>query len=1267
MKITKIDGVSHYKEKEKGVLKAKDVLNEEIKEIVKKRYDATIESKIYKEFIKLRKNRVEHNNEKSVLELIKSNIDKNEKEIKTLLSSEFKIKEKNKKYDKYMSDKNELDNDIQIYESVESLYFFIKEVYSGKNNDKWNISKIDLEKIMREDSNLIMLGYKLKKNIKEDEYPYLYKNKNKQKSTPLYTLLKKLIEKNKNSNQNIRESEEYEKIQEDFKEYKNRKINLLVKSIENNKINIQYNTSNNYLEHSNSKREKEIIEFFKKMIEEKNTPILKDKLKLFNLEVFFDEEFLDEIKELLDSDDLDKSDNKKISELRVKIFSRIREKIKENRDRDILENIYFLELKKYIENNLSHKKENNKNNNNTGEEKSKKLYLKFLKKVLFIDDNNRISIEKLKSRIDDNFKNLLIQHVIEYGKIKYYVENDDYIKNIVKNGELKLETKDLEYIKTKETLIRKMAVLVSFAANSYYNLFGKIENGIPTQEISDDLLLGKIESDIYINGEKNRRYVFKEKMLNYFFNSEIFGDNKIVEVLNAISSSIYNIRNGVNHFDKMILGKYNNGLDLKGSNTIKDYFNFKKKEIQQDLKDRFISNNLQYYYTENEIKKYFEKYKFEILKTKASFAPNFKRILRKGENLSISEISDIYDFFKRCSENSDKSSEYNEFMKTRNFLLKEMYYNNFYREFLSDGTKFEEAVKKVKKNKKKRAENKGRAAGKSYDMIEDYNSSDDVLEYISRIHKSEMERIEVNTEKNRKDTSKHIRDFIEEVFLEGFIKYLNNNNFKFLKNRNEVDKEREEIVRNLNIQIEGLDILNENDSEILNLYLFFNMIDNKRISEFRNDMIKYKQFLVKRQNIDSKFLEIDIEKIEAIIEFVIITKEKLKILEGETKEQEKYNMNALFNKFYSSESEYDEKLKKFIEETILGDKKNTPFYSTDGKTPIVHSNLEKMRKYGTENFLSKVLKNMKYTLDNMTTKEKFETEVSDELKEYKILEKVNRFKENGKRKKLIEYYNDCRCYLHKEWTKNKKSKEKFEYKEIYKKIIEEIRKYNYLENKEKLQNVYLLHEILSDLLARNVAFLNKWERDFKFIVIAIKQFLRENDKEKANEFLNPHKRDGSRDNFSVTNYRSKMKSVINNIHENFMSLLFLNNNLATGGIQVGRNNNFTWGALRNYIAHFEYLHKEKDTISFITQANLLIKLFSYDKKVQNHIIKSMKTLLEKYNIEIKFEIDDTKNFFEYKVKYINSKKGKMLGEKNDFKLLEDEFVKNVRELLEYEG
>ena len=599
MKITKIDGVSHYKEKEKGVLKGKDILNGKIEKIVKKRYDATIESKIYKEFIKLRKNRIEQNNEKSILKLIKLNIDKNEKEIKTLLLNKFKIKEKNKKYDKYMLDENKLDNDIKIYESVESLYFLIKEIYLGQNNKKWNISKIDLEKIMEEDNNLIMLGYKLKKNITENDYPYLYSDKNGQESTSVYKLLKKLIEENKDRNQDIRKSQEYEKIRKNFEEYKNRKINLLVKSIKNNKINIQY--INNEIKSHNNSREENIIKFFKKMIEEKNKPILKDKLELFRLEVFFDEEFLEEIKKLLDSDDLDKSDNKKISELRGKIFSRIREKIKENRDRNILENIYFLELKKYIENNLSHKKENNKNNNNTGEEKSKELYLKFLKKVLFIDDNNRISIEKLKSRIDDNFKNLLIQHVIEYGKIKYYVENDDYIRNIVKNGELKLETKDLEYIKTKETLIRKMAVLVSFAANSYYNLFGSV---------SEDILGTEVVKNRRTNVIKVKSYIFKEKMLNYFFDSEDFDVNKTIEVLESISYSIYNIRNGVGHFNKLVLGKYKKKdintnkrveEDLNNNEEIKGYFIKKRGEIEKKIKERFLSNNLQYYYAKEKI------------------------------------------------------------------------------------------------------------------------------------------------------------------------------------------------------------------------------------------------------------------------------------------------------------------------------------------------------------------------------------------------------------------------------------------------------------------------------------------------------------------------------------------------------------------------------------------------------------------------------------------------------------------------------------------
>ena len=1245
MKITKIDGVSHYKEKEKGVLKGKDILNGKIEKIVKKRYDATIESKIYKEFIKLRKNRIEQNNEKSILKLIKLNIDKNEKEIKTLLLNEFKIKEKNKKYDKYMLDENKLDNDIKIYESVESLYFLIKEIYLGQNNKKWNISKIDLEKIMEEDNNLIMLGYKLKKNITENDYPYLYSDKNGQESTSVYKLLKKLIEENKDRNQDIRKSQEYEKIRKNFEEYKNRKINLLVKSIKNNKINIQY--INNEIKSHDNPREENIIKFFKKMIEEKNKPILKDKLELFRLEVFFDEEFLEGIKKLLDSDD---SENKKISELRGKIFNRIREEIKNNKNRDELENIYFLELKKYIENNLSHKKEKNKKNNNTGEEKSKELYLKFLKKVLFIDDNNRISIEKLKSRIDDNFKNLLIQHVIEYGKIKYYVENDDYIRNIVKNGELKLETKDLEYIKTKETLIRKMAVLVSFAANSYYNLFGSV---------SEDILGTEVVKNRRTNVIKVKSYIFKEKMLNYFFDSEDFDVNKTIEVLESISYSIYNIRNGVGHFNKLVLGKYKKKdintnkrveEDLNNNEEIKGYFIKKRCEIEKKIKERFLSNNLQYYYAKERIENYFEVYEFEILKEKIPFAPNFKRIIKKGENLFNNKKNKKYEYFKNFDKNS--AEEKKEFLKTRNFLLKELYYNNFYKEFLSKKEEFKKIVLEVKEEKKNRGNINNKKSGISFQSIDDYDTKINISEYIASIHKKEMERVEKYNEEKQKDTAKYIRDFVEEIFLTGFISYLEKDErLHFLKEEFSVlcNSNNNVIDFNVNINEEKIkEFLKENDSKTLNLYLFFNMIDSKRISEFRNELVKYKQFTKRRLDEEKEFLGIKIELYETLIEFVILTREKL-----DTKKSEETDA-WLVDKLYVKEEkerneyeykEYEEILKLFVDEKILISKE-APYYATNNKTPIILSNFEKTRKYGTQNLLAKIQSSYKY----------------NEIEKQKI-ENYNEKKENEKKKKSnIEKLQDLKVELHKKWEQNKITE-----KEIkkYSDTIKEIREYNYLKNKEELQNVYLLHEILSDLLARNVAFFNKWERDFKFIVIAIKQFLRENDKEKVENFLNPpDDLNGKKTYFSVSRYKNTVENI-DGIHKNFMNLIFLNNKFMNR--KIDKMNYTIWIYFRNYIAHFLHLYTKNEKISLINQMNLLIKLFSYDKKVQNHILKSTKTLLEKYNIQINFEISNDKNeVFKYKIKNrLYSKKGKMLGKNNEFEILENEFLENVKAMLEY--
>ena len=62
MKITKIDGVSHYKKQDKGILKKKwkDLDERRQREKIEARYNKQIESKIYKEFFRLKnKKRIE--------------------------------------------------------------------------------------------------------------------------------------------------------------------------------------------------------------------------------------------------------------------------------------------------------------------------------------------------------------------------------------------------------------------------------------------------------------------------------------------------------------------------------------------------------------------------------------------------------------------------------------------------------------------------------------------------------------------------------------------------------------------------------------------------------------------------------------------------------------------------------------------------------------------------------------------------------------------------------------------------------------------------------------------------------------------------------------------------------------------------------------------------------------------------------------------------------------------------------------------------------
>ena len=638
MKITKIDGVSHYKKQDKGILKKKwkDLDERKQREKIEERYNKQIESKIYKEFFRLKDGK---------------RITREEKD-----------------------------------QNIKSLYFFIEELYLSKKNEEWELKNINLE--ILDDKERIIKGYKFKEDV------YFFKEGDKKYY--LRTLLNNLIEKIQNENRDkVRKNKEFSDLKEIFKKYKDRKIKLLLESINNNKINLEYKKENVNEEiygiNPTNDREMTFYELLKEIIEKKDEQksILEEKLDNFDIT-----NFLENIEKIF-------NEETEINIIKGKVLNELREYIREKEENNSdykLKQIYNLELKKYIENNFSYKKQKSKSKNG----KNDYLYLNFLKKIMFIeevDEKKGINKEKFKNKINSNFKNLFVQHILVYGKLLYYKENDEYIKN---TGQL--ETKDLEYIKTKETLIRKMAVLVSFAANSYYNLFGRV---------SGDILGTEVVKSSKTNVIKVGSHIFKEKMLNYFFDSEIFDANKIVEILESISYSIYNVRNGVGHFNKLILGKYKKKdininkrveEDLNNSEEIKGYFIKKRGEIEKKIKERFLSNNLEYYYAKERIENYFEVYEFEILKEKIPFAPNFKRIIKKGEDLFNNKKNKKYEYFKNFDKNS--AEEKKEFLKTRNFLLKELYYNNFYKEFLSKKEEFKKIVIEVKEEKKNRGNNK---------------------------------------------------------------------------------------------------------------------------------------------------------------------------------------------------------------------------------------------------------------------------------------------------------------------------------------------------------------------------------------------------------------------------------------------------------------------------------------------------------------------------------------------------------------------------------
>lgn len=1280
MKLTKKDGYYHkkefIKEKNTGTLEtihtSKKTLKteKEIKKYVEERFNECIEGRIYKEF---------------------SRIDKDK---------DARLQEvKNTEYTKY-------DAIIMCYQA---LYFFIYELYTNKNDKSYNIdllknillpepdkkyNEIIGEKQVKDkngDNKKISIKIKLQYKITKHEH-FIQSEKNSDDSiekqninfsnkekenfyntsfTKLFTAFQEDLKTNKKDN--FREYISYKTLQNAFKEYKERKIQATLKSIINNKIATEKEEDTlTYKSHN----QKYFQKLFEKLIRsaEKNTEEetlekectqLAKNIKLQTLYKEITQHCLEIDKENKEIENSEKK-NKKYKSYSINpiLTQWYKEQIEEKCTKGHIGiRIYNTEVIKYISSITSSKKQDVKNKHSDSENTLQ--FNCYLAKTLCIQ-NGEGNYETLKAIINEHFRNRFTSFILDYGKRLYYTYYDN--KNEHRN-ELTFTTQDMEYIKAKESLTRKMATLISFAGHSFYQLFD----------------LGN-EQDILGRGNTKKCIKkLKEKQLNYFFDiNDIYNTiEKKNDFVCTLSEAIYAFRNGVAHFKPI---EFNNVFIDKEENKEKELIEIVKtiyqkqiETIPKRLQERFLSNNLEYYFTKEELKKYFALYTYTLEKATLPYASNFKRILNKGKNLQKHKKEQTNYWYadnENSKTNNSASKKEQPYCVIKNFLLKELYYSTFFTAFLNEeNTKlFFDAVKNVFASKLTRAKesisnpNFKVEQNNAYKTFERIGQDISIAEYIATLHKILVDRTDTQrfNQKNQKKTAHIVEDFIEDIFLEGFTTWLDKNNMQFLQGKKEnknttreqhqkddakeivkkILKEQEKKWKDNISKIEDKD--NKENNTYLSLYLLLSMIDATRLMQFKNEVIRYEQFMNKTYKNEGKkyFINtpITLTECKGLCEIILLTQPRLQTSKIESEETE-----YLFEKLYKDEYEYEKLLKKFIEpDALKGLREKHELYFNEGGKPILYSNIEKTRKFSTHSFLATVIEN---------TNQKYTKKNSNEKIKYNILD-----------------LHEERRAIHEKW-KNSKN---LTVKELntYKDTIKDIAEYNYLEHKEKLHTIYNLHEITSDIMGRFVAFIHKWERDFEFFMIALQHLTNSDNVRKFTKlFLEPQRmikelnlEEKLQQEYPSVSFFKKARDYTlgSNSKEHCINKMIRNLFYTTQELScIQKLTPFYAFKIRNYISHFNHIQQKK--YSFLDQMNALIQLFSYDKKMQNHINKSIKTLLEKYNMEIFFKInetiDKTKGLFTYKIANIESTVTKHLGGEVLILNHQDEFLHSVKALL----
>lgn len=836
--------------------------------------------------------------------------------------------------------------------------------------------------------------------------------------------------------------------------------------------------------------------------------------------------------------------------------------------------------------------------------------------------------------------------LIQNGKLLCYKEQEEKAGTISHNG-FKATSDKLSTIQIKESFKKQMFLAITWAINrlNYFFNYGSNNDGIFTDENSDnDILLAlakekslreccqnlkhldknKLLQDCYKNknrikcfflelqNSKYERRVFYEKLCIVFSVKNNVSIPNLLNILDAAKDNIYYLRNNLFHPKEKDLFSDKRITEQKKTLTNKEKAVINK--LQQDtdrindcFKEQLRSSSIAEIYSADLLKEVFSKYKlhFELYTKRYEFIPSFRKMYERGANLSEKNgwLKNKPIFTEEELQNAPAAvkARLKKWQAYRN-LLQLIYQYSFLPALPNEQKLLERAsnyiIDKNNPNSKCTSNSKhpidrndsgSEYTSRAYNTMPPYNGTD-FAKYMSDLQREQsLKASEQHDEAGKQDKKNYYVRFVQDIFAEAFNsyldKYLGKQKYKLQKVFDEDDdtgksktntKEKNNIDATLTklfdeAQIKMEEPLGLNEGICVFFYPFLKLLERRELSKLQQQIIRYRTSV---GNDNTRGAAQQAEHLENLLALLIFT----------------------FPDQIEMHKTYDTIMQKHFTKFINGnyaDYKGV-YVQSDKKTAIKQKSMLALLRSGALPLYEYMFKDI-YKINQ------------NDYKVYK--EQIGLDTNTEQDPSPIEKLQSELAALHKTLCTKNASTDKNEDKITkYKKILQDITKYNSLRRRVTFDLLYDIHIIHTDILNRLVSFTTDWERDMHFLLRGLLAL-----QEKNNRSLLTINSASEIDSiFTYTGkstISSKFKKLIKKEMGGILNKLLMINcpDQLKEIIDV-----------RNSIAHLNHMtqpFKNGDPQkSIIDIMSGLTKLLNYDLKRKNAVTRVIKELLQKHHV-----------------------------------------------------